>query len=47
MFGDLCHTVIAELVSYILDSPEGPADSFYTAMEEDLANLIKEMAAEE
>jgi cytochrome b involved in lipid metabolism len=47
MFGDLCAAVIAELVNFIEESPESPDDSFYKALEEDVANLIKEMAAEE
>lgn len=29
MFGELCPAVIAELVSFIEDSPENPPESFY------------------
>ena len=47
MFGELCPAVIAELVSFIEDSPETPPESFYSALEEDVTNLIKEMAAED
>lgn len=47
MFGELCPAVIAELVSFISDSPERPPDSFFTSMEEDITNLIKDMAAED
>jgi hypothetical protein len=47
MFGELCPGVIAELVNFVSSSSEKPQDSFYAAMEEDIINLIKEMAAEE
>ena len=47
MFGELCPGVIAELVNFVSSSAEKPQDSFYAAMEEDIINLIKEMAAEE
>lgn len=47
MFGELCPAVIAELVSFIEDSPETPEENFYSTLEEDVTNLIKEMAAEE
>jgi len=47
MFGELCPAVIAELVSVIQESPDKPDEGFFTSMEEDISNLIKEMAAEE
>ena len=47
MFGELCPAVIAELVSFIEESPETPDESFFSALEEDVTNLIKEMATEE
>jgi len=47
MFGELCPGVVAELVSFIGGCPEKPGENFFTAMEDDIATLIKEMAAEE
>jgi len=47
MFGDLCPAVVAELVSYISESSERPSDSFFNSMEEDISNLLKEMAVED
>ena len=47
MFGELSPGVIAELACFIGNCPEKPSENFFTAMEDDIATLIKEMAAEE
>jgi hypothetical protein len=47
MFGELCPGVVAELVAFIGNCSEKPGDNFFTSMEDDIATLIKEMAAEE